>query len=94
MTAEQKVIYQQTLIERGLLLPPKSPGRQVTKDPFKDVAAELFVAESKPTFRGQQGKKRTASGARKKKLVTKRRTTTKRGARTRKSSGSDSSTGE
>lgn len=45
LSDEQKKVYEQTLIERGLLLPRKPPGRQVEQDPFKEVAAELFKNE-------------------------------------------------
>ena len=46
----QKKIFEKSLIERGLLLPAKSPGRRVDDDPFRDVASELFVAESQGAF--------------------------------------------
>ncbi len=70
LTPEQKIVYEKTLIERQLLAPRKPPGRQVTKDPFKEIAQELFVAESEQDFdmTGKKKKKtaRKTSGRKKK----------------------------
>ena len=95
MTPEQKQAYEKTLIERGLLLMPKPPGRQINNDPFQEVAAELFVAESGQPFstaersgEGKAGKKKSAGGSRGTKKKAGRTTKAKAsGAKKKKKSG-------
>jgi len=69
LNPEDQKVYEQTLIDRGLLLRRKSPGRQVQEDPFRDIADELFVAEPKPSFDEQE---KSSSTDRPVKKVTKR----------------------
>ncbi|MCG8651654.1 MAG: hypothetical protein MI861_17570 [Pirellulales bacterium] len=78
MTAEQKERYQRTLMDRGLLLPPKPPGRQVKGDPFRAVKTELFVAESESDFT-DKGSKVGTKKTRRKKATSKRTGGTKKG---------------
>ena len=71
---DQKKLFEQTLIERGLLRLPKPPGRRVDRDPFQEIAAELFVAESDGVFNQEASKKKKkTTKSTKKKTKPKRR---------------------
>ncbi len=54
MSDEQKAIYDQELIQRGLLLPLQKPGPKVKENPFAAVAMELFTTEDKPGYDSDQ----------------------------------------
>ena len=53
LTDEQKAVYDQTLIQRGLLLPLQKPGPKVKENPFAAVAMELFAAEPKQDYESE-----------------------------------------
>ena len=50
MTAEQKAVYDQMLIDKGLLLPIQKRGPKVYDNPFATVAQELYAAEAKAGY--------------------------------------------
>ena len=79
LAPDQRQEFEQALIDRGLLNPPKTPGRQVNHDSFREVADELFVAEPEAEFQEEDcpAKKKspkTSAKARSRKTVKKKAT--------------------
>lgn len=64
-------------MQRGMLLPPKAPGRKVEKDEFRLVADELTVAEQKASFtenpRRKRAKPKAAGGKKASKKATRKK---------------------
>ena len=61
MTKEQKEVYDQELIERGMLLPPQKRGPKVDDNAFEDVASELFSHDGKPVYQADSKSKKSRS---------------------------------
>ncbi|MEM9645594.1 MAG: hypothetical protein AAF989_11435, partial [Planctomycetota bacterium] len=50
MSPESRVAFEEKLVELGMLLPARKPGRKVEQDAFRDVADALLVAEKEKGF--------------------------------------------